>query len=65
LKVKRVIPPIRQRWTRRGKIWGAALLVFSLAVIFLQPLPEAKAGQAEILLLHTNNVTAHLFPCPT
>jgi hypothetical protein len=65
LKVKRAIPVIWKRWIRRGKTYGVALLVFSLAAIFPQPMPEVKAGEAEILLLHTNNVTAHLFPCPT
>jgi hypothetical protein len=65
LKVKRAIPVIGKRWIRRGKAYGAALVGFSLALIFLQPMPEAKAGETEILLLQTNNVTAHLFPCPT
>ncbi|HSR12650.1 MAG TPA: hypothetical protein VLS90_14505 [Thermodesulfobacteriota bacterium] len=27
--------------------------------------PPQKVQAAEVLLLHTNNVTGHLFPCPT
>ncbi len=25
----------------------------------------AEAAEKEVLILHTNNVTGHLFPCPT
>ena len=46
------------------RIYGllAALLI---CTIFLFPSPVARAGETEILLLHTNNVTGYLFPCPT
>jgi hypothetical protein len=27
--------------------------------------PKAPAAEKNILFLHTNNVTGHLFPCPT
>ncbi len=26
---------------------------------------EAEAAEKEVLILHTNNITGHLFPCPT
>jgi len=34
------------------------VLSFSLAAI-------ARAGETEILILHSNNLTGYLFPCPT
>ena len=40
----------------------AALLI---CTVFLSPAPNVRAGEKEILLLHTNNVTGYLFPCPT
>jgi len=40
----------------------AALLICN---VFLPPAQIARAGETEILLLHTNNVTGYLFPCPT
>jgi hypothetical protein len=40
----------------------AALLVCSF---FLSPAPIARAAETDILILHTNNVTGYLFPCPT
>ncbi len=43
--------------------------VLLLALLTLASLPlidrVAEGKEAEILLLHTNNVTGHLFPCPT
>jgi len=41
------------------------LLVFLLLITlsFFKPVAESK--ETEVLLLHTNNVTGHLFPCPT
>ena len=40
----------------------AVLLACSL---LLSPAPIARAGETEILILHTNNVAGYLFPCPT
>ncbi len=39
-----------------------ALFVLAISPVFN---PGAKAKEAEFLLLHTSNVTGHLFPCPT
>jgi hypothetical protein len=39
-----------------------ALFVLAIFPVFM---PGAEAKEAEFLLLHTNNVTGHLFPCPT
>jgi hypothetical protein len=36
-----------------------------IAALLLSLSPIARAGETEILILHTNNVTGHLFPCPT
>ena len=41
------------------------LLLLSAWTFFLLPAPAAQAGETEILILHTNNVTGYLFPCPT
>ncbi len=54
------------------KIWfpearrfcGILILLFAGSFISF-PAPAAQAGEAEILILHTNNVTGYLFPCPT
>ena len=40
------------------------LALLTLAIFFLLN-SVAEGKEAEILLFHTNNVTAHLFPCPT
>jgi hypothetical protein len=40
----------------------AVLLVCSS---FLSPAAIARAGETEVLILHTNNVAGYLFPCPT
>jgi hypothetical protein len=48
--------------TLSAKVLGTLLL---LSAFFFLPAPSAIAGEAEILLLHTNNVTGYLFPCPT
>ena len=52
------------RLSEDTRIYGllAALLI---CTVFLSPAPVARAGETEILLLHTNNVTGYLFPCPT
>ena len=44
---------------------GALLLVFLILASspFFNQVAEGK--ETEILLLHTNSVTGHLFPCPT
>ncbi len=42
-------------------------LLLALLTVASFPLfnPVAEGKEAEILLLHTNNGTGHLFPCPT
>jgi len=56
------------------KFWKPGLGVLKTAVLFvaflglsvlMSGVPNAECKEAEILLLHTNNVTGHLFPCPT
>lgn len=46
------------------KFCGILILLFA-GSFFSSPAPAAQAGEAEILILHTNNVTGYLFPCPT
>ncbi len=41
-----------------------AFLILTLA-IFPFPIKMAQGAEKEILLLHTNSVKGHLFPCPT
>ncbi len=41
---------------------GIAFLVLATLSLFNS---AAEAKETEVLLLHTNNVTGHLFPCPT
>lgn len=45
---------------------SAALLFALLILISLPPCnPVAEGKGTEVHLLHTNNVTGHLFPCPS
>jgi len=46
------------------KIYGL-LPALLIAGLLLSLSPIARAGETEILILHTNNVTGYLFPCPT
>jgi hypothetical protein len=43
------------------------LLVFLILTFAISPFPiqMAQGAEKEILLLHTNSVKGHLFPCPT
>jgi len=52
---------------RFAEIPGLCGLFFLLAasLFFFLPVPATHAGGAEILILHTNNVSGYLFPCPT
>jgi hypothetical protein len=61
MKANRFAPKI-SRFTKRA---GLRLLALANLIVFLNlsPIPAGAAG--EIVLLHTNNVTGHLFPCPT
>ncbi len=43
----------------------ALLLGFLILMILSSFNPVAEGKETEVLLLHTNNVTGHLFPCPT
>ena len=47
---------------KKISILGFAFLVL---ISFSVLNPAAGEKEAEILLLHTNNVTGHLFACPT
>jgi hypothetical protein len=47
-----------------ARIYGL-LVALLICTVFLSPAPVARAGETEILILHTNNVTGYLFPCPT
>ncbi len=44
---------------------GALLLALLILASFSFFNRVAEGKDTEILLLHTNNVTGHLFPCPT
>jgi len=53
-----------KRVTDRSLRAAPLFLVLLLLVIF--PVSSGAEGkEATILLLHTNNVTGHFFPCPT
>ena len=43
----------------------APLFLVILPLVIFSVSPRAEGKEATILLLHTNNVTGHLFPCPT
>ena len=55
---------LKPRLSKGTRFYGllAVLLVCSS---FLSPAAIGRAGETEILILHTNNVTGYLFPCPT
>ncbi len=40
-------------------------LLVALGNFSLFGMAAAEAAEKEVLILHTNNVTGHLFPCPT
>ncbi len=45
---------------------SSALLIALMALAGLPFWPSDAGGkEAEFLILHTNNVTGHFFPCPT
>jgi hypothetical protein len=48
-----------------AQILGAFLLTLLAVAVFPLSIPTAEGKEAEVLLLHTNNVTGYLFPCPT
>ena len=52
-------------WIPKGKKIYGLLPALLIASLLLSPAPIAKAAETEILILHTNNVTGYLFPCPT
>jgi len=53
-----------KRVTNRSFRVAPLFLVLLLLVIFPVS-PRAEGKEATILLLHTNNVTGHFYPCPT
>jgi hypothetical protein len=54
---------VAKKMTRNMKVL-LAFLILTLA-IFPSPIQMAQGAGKEILLLHTNSVKGHLFPCPT
>jgi len=54
-----------KNWHPGTKRLLVMLLLLCAWAFFLFSAPAAQAGEAEILILHTNNVTGYLFPCPT
>ncbi len=52
-------------WIPAGKKISGLLTALLIGSFLLSPTPIAKAAETEILILHTNNVTGYLFPCPT
>jgi hypothetical protein len=61
--------PILSNPHRNVILWVKKLGTLLLALLILASFPfsnqVAEGKETEILLLHTNNVTGHLFPCPT
>jgi hypothetical protein len=55
---------LKSRLPETRRLCGMLLLLSAWSFFFFAA-PSAQAGEAEILILHTNNVTGHLFPCPT
>jgi hypothetical protein len=56
--------PLKDCFPATRKFWGVLSFLFAWS-LFLFPAPAPEAGEAEILILHTNNVTGYLLPCPT
>lgn len=52
-------------WFSGGKRIYGLLPALLIAGLLLSLSPIARAGETEILILHTNNVTGYLLPCPT
>ena len=52
-------------WFPEGKRISGLLPALLIAGLLLSLSPIARAGETEILVLHTNNVTGYLLPCPT
>ncbi len=50
------------RPTKRTLLW--LFLLTAPGIFFMLP-PASEGVAGEMVLLHTNNVTGHLFPCPT
>jgi hypothetical protein len=42
-----------------------ARILFVLAAVTLFSSRQVEGGSAEVTLIHTSNVTGHLFPCPS
>ena len=52
-------------WFPEGKRIYELLSALLIGSFLLSPASIAKAAETEILILHTNNVTGYLLPCPT
>ncbi len=50
---------------RRGRRLSKGLLLFPLFLLLFGIGFGAEGKAAEVVLLHSNNVTGHLFACPT
>ena len=55
---------MRTKLIKKATPLGLITIFFFLVVGLCSPV-HSSAGEKKILLLHTNNVTGHLFPCPT
>jgi hypothetical protein len=56
---------IGKKYFPAAKKVGFFLVVLLTGMIFGLATPQASSKETEILLLHSNNVTGYLFPCPT
>lgn len=45
--------------------WGIFSLVLLALLISAPPYSQAQGNGKEIVLVHSNNLTGYLFPCPT
>jgi hypothetical protein len=52
-------------WIPKGKRISGLLTALLICLLFFFLSPVVRAGETEILILHTNNVTGYILPCPT
>jgi hypothetical protein len=66
LKAKHsTLPSVHRNVIRLVKEVGGLLLALLILASFSFFNQVAEGKEPEILLLHTNSVTGHLFPCPS
>jgi len=61
---KKEVMDLKPLFFKGTRLYGL-VAVFLVCTFFLPPDPIARAGETEVLILHTNNVAGYLFPCPT